>query len=151
MYDLPPPAPPSVMRCVDVAVAKYRNYGVTPLIMYSLLKTEGGQNGTVSKNKNGTVDLGMWQINSSWISRFKGGNEMRQRLTHDACYNADFAAWVASQELYTYNGGYSSEWWRRLGNYNSRTPRHNQVYQRRLYASMKYIYEKTSFRNIYGA
>lgn len=147
---IPPPAPPAYIRCIDQAVEKYGSYGVTHLIMYSLLKTEGGTIGAHVKNKNGTEDLGPFQINSSWVQRLHGGEKMRHKLMHDVCYNADFAAWIAANELRKYNGVGIEKWWKLLANYNSATPRHNAIYQRKLYASMRYIYEKTSFRYLYA-
>jgi hypothetical protein len=145
--NIPPPAPPAYMQCVDRSVEKYSNFGVNRLIMYSLLKTEGGTVGSHTKNKNGTEDLGPWQINSSWVQKLHGGERMRYKLMHDVCYNADFAAWIVANELRKYATGNSTDkWWKLLANYNSATPRHNLIYQNRLYASMRWVYEKTSFR-----
>lgn len=148
--DIPPPAPPAYMRCVDLAVEKYAKYGVTHLIMYSLLKTEGGAIGSHTRNKNGTDDLGPWQINSSWVARFHGGAQMRYKLMYDVCYNADFAAWITANEMRKYTYASNEKWWKLLANYNSATPRHNVVYQRKLYASMRWVYDKTTFRYLYA-
>ena len=60
----PPPYPipePVVSQCVATAS---RTYGVPELVIRSILKVEGGQVGTMSRNTNGSFDLGPMQINT---------------------------------------------------------------------------------------
>jgi len=51
--------------CIEEAS---RLYGINPIIVYAIIKTESGFNPkAINKNKNGSYDLGLMQINSSWL------------------------------------------------------------------------------------
>lgn len=69
-------------------------YGVSPELLIAIAKVESGFNPrAVNKNKNGTVDRGIMQINTSWDGylRRHGINPI---YVWDACYNIYVGAMV---------------------------------------------------------
>ena len=80
MIDIPVNLPPSraaPTSVVDSCVKKSSiHYKLNPLVLKAILKVEGGKIGTVSKNTNGSYDLGLMQINTIHLpdikKRFKG-------------------------------------------------------------------------------
>ena len=64
---LPMPASvPDLPACVYQAS---QEYSLPPRGLIALWLTEGGRQGTQSKNKNGTIDYGPMQINTVWLKR----------------------------------------------------------------------------------
>lgn len=84
-----PPAP--VAQCVAQAAARYQ---VPELLLYSIMKQEGGAPGVIGHNRNGTVDMGRMQINSSWLAVIGPWGYSAQRLIYDDCANIMVAAWI---------------------------------------------------------
>jgi soluble lytic murein transglycosylase-like protein len=75
-------------------------YNVNPLLLLAIAKTESGFNRyAINKNKNGTIDYGMFQINSSNLKRF---NIHPSYVMHDVCYASKIAAYVLSSCIATY-------------------------------------------------
>lgn len=67
-------------------------YNLPPRVLPSIHAVEGGRLGAVSRNKNGSEDLGPMQVNSLWIptlARMSGLPEktVRERLINDPCFN----------------------------------------------------------------
>lgn len=130
-----PPFPPHVMQCVRRAVESYK---VPKIILLSILKVEGGRDGLASKNKNGTYDYGRAQINTIWIRKMREshGIENAMDLVKDnACYNIHTGAWILKQELGDTDVSHP-DFWRRVGNYHSRTKDKNLRYQGLIYQAM---------------
>lgn len=73
-------------------------FGIDPLVLQILREVEGGVEGTVSGNDNGTSDLGPLQINSSWLPQLNKVGVTWETLRDDACVNAAVAAWIFKQE-----------------------------------------------------
>ena len=53
--------------CIATAAASYQ---LPTSALYAVLATEGGQIGHAVHNKNGTSDLGPFQINTTWAKAF---------------------------------------------------------------------------------
>lgn len=111
------------------------HYGVNLGILESVRAVEGGWPGARVKNRNGTRDLGVMQINSSWLSnpvlRARGITETR--LANDTCVNYWVATWIYAHELRDTGG----DPWAAAGNYHSHTPRHHQAYKSKVIRSWK--------------
>jgi hypothetical protein len=91
---------------------------------------EGGRIGTVSRNRNGTEDLGVMQVNTIWVPRLARATglheaDVRTRLIENACWNIV----VAGAIVRIYRGETNGDLWRAVGNYHSHTPARNLAYQ----------------------
>lgn len=144
MIDAAPPFPPHVMQCVRSAVDMYR---VPKIILLSILVVEGGRNGMARKNKNGTHDFGMAQINTIWVKKLRnqyGISNAKNLLQYNGCYNIHAGAWILKTEL---QGATirSHDFWKRVGNYHSRNERLNLKYQGLVYKAMLKI-QKTKWQ-----
>jgi soluble lytic murein transglycosylase-like protein len=64
------------------------------------------------ENGDGTYDVGLMQINSSWRERL--GPERWETVATDPCYNVIVGAWILADCLHRY--GYT---WEGLGCYNA--------------------------------
>ena len=105
-------------------------YNLPPRVLPSIHAVEGGAPGTVSRNTNGSEDLGVMQINTLWIaplSRYTGiGPAMlRQRLIQEPCFN--IAAGGAILRRYLDEAG--GDMMRAVGNYHSHTPFRHEAYK----------------------
>jgi hypothetical protein len=103
--------PPSIASafCFDEAAAQH---GLSPRLLRSIAMVESGcRPSAVHVNTNGSTDLGMMQVNSSWIGRL--GLDTG-RLLRDPCYNVMTGAGILRQCVDRY--GYT---WEAVGCYNA--------------------------------
>jgi len=120
-----------VRACLDAAA---RNAHVSPSVLLVLLYVEGGHPGTVSDNRNGTVDLGPMQVNSTWIGRIAARWRTTPQRTYAAlrdssCANIEAGSWILGQALAETHG----DLWQAVAFYHSHTPRFGEAYLRRFY------------------
>lgn len=119
-------------------------YNVNPLVLLSVLKVEsGGRVGIVSRNTNGTDDLGPSQFNTnSWakllIEKYK---IPREALINDMCQSVRAMAFALRTEI----NGAGGDLWKGVGNYHSRTPKHHAKYVRLVYGAYKQMTSKGKF------
>lgn len=110
--DLLPP-----LTCV-MQVAQ--RYALPPRMLLAVLLTEGGHSGSASHNRNGTVDLGPFQINSTWAERLQRSYGVEPALLRDdLCWSAQGAAYILRYEINRARG----DFWQGVGHYHSHTPR----------------------------
>lgn len=87
------------------------SYNVNPLLLLAIAKTESGFNKyAINKNKNGTIDYGMFQINSSNLKRLKIHPNY---VINDVCYASKVASYMLSSCISTYGNT-----WRAVDCYN---------------------------------
>lgn len=86
-----PAASQDVAQCVAFAADRYQ---VPELLLYAIMKREGGRPGTVSRNRNKTVDMGRMQINSSWLPQLAAYGITANHLVWTECTNIGVAAWI---------------------------------------------------------
>lgn len=99
-------------------------YGVSPLSLWAITKAESDFNpGAVNYNKNGSIDVGLMQINSVWSKQLGKTWD----LLFDPCTNVMTGAWVLRQCIDQYGNT-----WEGIGCYNSRTPSKRNVYAARI-------------------
>lgn len=111
------------LECINHAA---RMFHVPATVIVSVMKIENGWNGAAIKNKNGTFDLGVMQVNSSWLLQLKKFSITRVSLQFDPCVNVHTATWILAKGLA------KGEGWQGVGNYHSATPIHNQQYREKV-------------------
>jgi len=100
--------------CFDAAA---RHYRLHPALLRAIARQESGMNPrAIGKNTNGTLDLGLMQINTSWLPKLARAGISRERLM-DPCTNIIVGAWVLHDAVSRH--GLS---WKAVGVYHSPTP-----------------------------
>ena len=111
------------LECINQAALHHH---VPATMIVSVMQIENGRNGDAIHNKNGTHDLGVMQINTSWLPRLQKYSISKESLKNDACLNVDVGAWILAQSIAR------SEGWKGVGNYHSATPKYNVVYSQKV-------------------
>ena len=116
---------------------------VPPKLLISVIAVEGGVSGLASRNKNGTEDLGIMQINTgAWLKLvsdlfFDGNNEKAyMKLRDDGCFNIYVGAWILGRAIRMEGG----DIWQGVGRYHSITYQHKQKYIRLVSDKYKSIF-----------
>ena len=122
MPTLPPPPVP--VECVWSAAKHYR---LPPVALIGILGAEGGRPGEVSRNTDGSEDLGPMQINSRWLPTLSRYGATRERLIEDPCTNVWVGAWILAL-AYSHDG----DIWQAIGHYHSWRPKESRRYRRRV-------------------
>ncbi len=90
-----------------------KSFSISPVLLKCIGTVESGLNQNArNKDSDGTIDVGIMQINSSWIKTISWGNWVKAKT--DACYNIYVGAWILSKCVKRY--GYT---WRAVGCYNA--------------------------------
>lgn len=105
-----------VARCIKQA-AKGRLW--LEMTLWGLRDQEAGWIGAEVANRNGTYDLGVLQINSTWLphlARMVGRSEAQVRgwLIYDPCFSVLAARWIFMSSLYQFG-----DYWKAVGVYHS--------------------------------
>ena len=105
-------------------------YNINPVLLHVISKTESNLNQmAINTNPNGTQDIGLMQINSSWV---KSLNLDADLLLSDPCYNLKTGAEILSKciEQYGYN-------WEAIGCYNATSKDKRVKYSWRIFDRLK--------------
>ncbi len=99
----------SLAFCFEDAAEKY---GINPLLLRSIARIESDMNpGATGRNPDGSMDLGLMQINTSWV----GGLGLHSgSLLSDPCYNVMIGAQILRSCIDRH--GYT---WEAVGCYNA--------------------------------
>jgi len=74
-------------------------YGVNPYLLYAIAKTESSLNpSAINRNKNGSYDIGLMQINSSWLPTLRKYG-VEEKDLYDPCTSIQVGAWILSQNM----------------------------------------------------
>lgn len=119
-----PPMRPLTADCVLDAA---RVSGMPVAALFAILATEGGRMGEALSNKNGTWDLGGFQINTVHLKELAAMGISPDAVLRDGRVNAYAAAWLLRKE-YRRTGNL----WQAIGAYHSRTPHRRDAYIRRV-------------------
>ena len=105
-------------------------HGISPELLRSIARVESGFNyKAVNKNRNGSRDLGLMQINSAWIDTL---NLKRDELITDPCYNVMTGADILRRCIDRY--GYT---WEAVGCYNAKSKGKREGYSWKIYRELK--------------
>ena len=100
-------------------------------VLASILKVESSFNPkALNRNRNGTVDVGIGQINSLHFKELSKYGISPESL-QDACIGTYVAAWHLAKQKKTYGNT-----WFAIGAYHSATPYFNSRYQALVYNTM---------------
>lgn len=113
------------LECINQAALHHH---VPATMIVSVMQIENGKNGDAIKNKNGSYDLGVMQINSIWLSKLKKYGVTRDALQYNPCVNVDVGTWLLARAIAKSKG------WSGVGNYHSFTPKFNRTYSSKVKA-----------------
>lgn len=114
----------ATINCVAYAA---RAEGVPLYVLLGIHSKERGNNGQTATNKNASLDMGQFQINTIHFN--KGGmfeNYNKHHVNNDGCLNARLAAKILKDRL---NTSTSKDFWTRAAAYHSWTPYYNNIYK----------------------
>ena len=100
--------------------------------LFGILATEGGNTGEALSNRNGTWDMGPFQVNTAHVNELSAMGIATETVLRDGCVNAYAAAWLLRKE-YRRTG----DLWQAIGAYHSRTPQRRDAYIRRVQAHLE--------------
>ena len=105
-------------------------YHLPPRVLPAIQGVEGGRQGMLHLDADGTVDLGVMQINTRWLqplSRYTHApaGVVFRRLRDESCYNIAAAGAI----LRTYLDETRGDLLRAVGDYHSHTPQLNLAYR----------------------
>ena len=117
--------------CLDDAAAYYR---LDPHLVRAIAWHESGMRPTaVNRNTDGSVDIGLMQINSSWLPSLARYGITRAHL-FDACVNAYVGSWILSRNIQQL--GLT---WDAVGAYNAKSPAKRLIYAQKVYQALATI------------
>lgn len=115
----------SIEACLDKAAIYH---GVDPNLLHAIAVVESGLNPQAmnTANANGTRDIGLMQINSSWLPQLARWN-IREQDLFDPCISAYVGAWILADNI-----ARLGPVWRAVGAYNARSPERQLRYVQRV-------------------
>jgi len=99
---------------IQCVVEAAEHYQVPELLLHAILAKENGRNGQYSVNVNGSKDLGLAQINTSWMTEFSKYGITPERVLNNACLNVSLSAYILKYNWARQNG----DWFRAIVAYN---------------------------------
>jgi soluble lytic murein transglycosylase-like protein len=124
--------PRTMMDCFEEAGKMYK---IPPMLLQSIAWVESRYDKNAkNQNTNGSVDMGVMQINSLWLEPLSEYGVQKKHL-YNACYNISIAAWILRKQINEV--GYN---WQAVAHYHSRTPDRGESYARkvaRVYFALK--------------
>jgi hypothetical protein len=119
-------------------------YALPPRVLPSIQAVEGGSPGMVRADTNGTADLGVMQINTSWLPALQTYTHLsrdivRDRLTNMPCFNIAAAGAI----MRTYLNETGGDLLRAVGDYHSHTAVLNRHYQNQVLRAASLMFENT--------
>ena len=106
-------------------------YGINVHLLYAIAKTESNLNpNAMNRNKNGSYDVGLMQINSSWLPTL-GKYGVTEEKLKDPCTNLQVGAWILSQNMQR-----MGLTWEAVGAYNARNPALRIKYAQKVYRNI---------------
>lgn len=109
---------------VDCIIEAAQCFQINPLVIKAIIWQESkNQQKTIHQNKNGTIDVGIMQINTIHFKALKTLGINEALLRENSCANVFSGTWLLKQHIDRY--GYT---WEGVGTYHSKTPTHHDRY-----------------------
>lgn len=125
--DMPMDVP--VAQCIEIAAQEFK---VPEEILWAIRIVEGGKRGSVRKNSDGSIDVGVMQINSVHFDELSKKYAIKPSwLLWNNCISIRAGAYRLSKEL-----SRAKTFWRGVGSYHSRTPSLNRRYVEKIKATL---------------
>ena len=106
-------------------------YQIAPALLYAIARTESALNPAAShRNHDGSVDIGLMQINSAWLPQL-ARHGISARQLWDPCTNIHVGAWVLAQQI-----SELGMTWNAVGAYNASTPLKRTKYAWKVYHNL---------------
>jgi len=122
-----------IQQCMEVSAKKY---SIHPYLIWAIAKTESDFNvRAVGKNTNGTTDIGLMQINDTWLKKLSRYGITRGSL-FDPCVSVEVGAWILAHNFKTYG-----ENWRAVGAYNAVTEWKRVRYAKKVEKNLRLAYQ----------
>lgn len=99
------------VQCIAEAAHRYE---VPELLLHAIVSKENGRTGQCVRNRNGSQDCGLAQINTAWAPHFARYGIMQHHITHHACTNLTAAAYI----LKKYQIRKGGDWFKAVVSYN---------------------------------
>ena len=110
----------SAHACWHEAAVRYQ---VNSDLLQAIARTESAMNpGAVGRNRNGSRDIGLMQINSAWLPTL-ATHGITERDLFEPCTNIHVGAWVLAGNVSRL--GYT---WEAVGAYNAASPTLRRAY-----------------------
>lgn len=92
-------------------------YDISQRLLEAIAQVESSGNPmAINKNGDGSEDIGLMQINSSWLSKLRSYGIERSDL-FDPCVSINVGAWIMADNIFRH--GYN---WKAVGAYNAVSP-----------------------------
>ena len=115
--------------CLDDAAA-YQH--VSAQLVHAIAQHESGMRANaVNVNSNGTEDIGLMQINSSWLPRLARYGIRRQDL-FNACVNGYVGTWILASNIRQFGPT-----WKAVGAYNAVSTQKQLIYANAIYRRLQ--------------
>lgn len=122
--------------CLDEAAARYQ---VSPVLLWGIAKVESGFNPLARNiNSNGSEDIGIMQINSSWMPVLQRYGITRKDL-FDPCISFHVGAWVLANNIHRHGNN-----WKAVGAYNATTESGRNIYIQKVQSGIQKEMDKQS-------
>lgn len=109
-----------VQACWDDAAKRYQ---LSSALLYAIARTESGLNPqAIGRNRNGSRDIGLMQINSTWLLKL-ATHGIHERDLFEPCTNIHVGAWILADNISRL--GYT---WEAVGAYNATNPALRRAY-----------------------
>jgi len=108
-----------------------QRYQVSPALLYAIARTESGLDpAALNRNRDGSTDIGLMQINSAWLAKL-AQHGISERKLWEPCTNIHVGAWVLSQNIRKLGMT-----WEAVGAYNATTRTKRVRYAWKVYANL---------------
>ena len=116
---------PSRADCLDDAARYHR---VSVQLVRAIAQQESGMRANaINTNRDGSEDIGLMQINSSWLPKLSRYGITRRKL-FDACVNAYVGTWILASNIKQFGPT-----WKAVGAYNAVSSSKQLVYANNIY------------------
>jgi soluble lytic murein transglycosylase-like protein len=115
--------------CLDDAARYHR---VSVQVVRAIAQQESGMRPYVtSRNTDGSEDIGLMQINSSWLPKLARFGISRQHL-FDACVNVYVGTWILASNIKQFGPT-----WKAVGAYNAVSSNKQLIYANNIYRRLQ--------------